>query len=104
MKKIISIFAITALLVTGTAFTYAQKHVETKKFTTGEWFDVRFENDCSSDVKRRIEDSGSASEGTLYKKSTQSHSLRKGYKVYVDGKLFLEAAESDGGKTYVVCK
>jgi hypothetical protein len=55
-------------------------------------------------VKLRIEADGSASEGTLNKNSTESHPLRKGYKVYVDGTLFLTADESDGGKTYVVCK
>ncbi len=104
MKKILSIIAIAAICATGTAFTFAQKHVETKKHAASEWFDVRFQNDCSSDVKLRIEANGSASEGTLYKKSTESHPLREGYKVYVDGKLFLTASESDGGKTYVVCK
>jgi hypothetical protein len=48
MKKIISIVAIAALFVTGTAFTAkstSQKHIAVIH-STGDYFDVRFENDC----------------------------------------------------------
>lgn len=106
MKKLLIALTATALLFTGAAFTSsAAAETRAASFSGSKgYFDVRFENKCSSDVKLRIEAFGSASEGTLYKKSYESHPVQAGYKIYVDGKFFREMKEEDAGKTFVVCE
>jgi hypothetical protein len=106
MKKLLIALTATALLFTGAAFVgnpTAEARVASFSGPKS-YFDVRFENKCSNDVKLRIEAFGSASEGTLYKKSYESHPGQAGYKIYVDGKFFREMKEEDAGKTFVVCE
>lgn len=105
MKKLLLAIAAAGIMAAGTAFVYTPA-AEARTISYSEskgYFDVRFENKCSSDVKLRIEAFGSASEGTLYKNSSESHPVQAGYKIYVDGKFFREMKSEDAGKTFVVC-
>lgn len=103
MKKLLFISAIAIGLVGTSAFTYSTFKAPVEKSESAGYFDVRFQNKCSHDVKLRIEAFGSASEGSLYKSSTETKPVQAGYKIYVDGEFFRKMEDGDAGKTFVVC-
>lgn len=103
MKKILIACSLAVAVITGSAFTYSTWKAPVEKNDSTGYFDVRFENKCSHDVKLRIEAFGSASEGTLNKNSYETKPVQPGYKIYVDGQFFRKMEDGDGGKTFVVC-
>lgn len=104
MKKLFFIAAMVVAVAATSAFTYSTFKAPVEKSESAGYFDVRFQNKCSHDVKLRIEASGSASEGTLYKNATETKPVQPGYKIYVDGKFFRKMEDGDSGKTFVVCE
>jgi hypothetical protein len=103
MKKLLLIVAVVGISIATTAFTYSTFKAPVEKSESSGYFDVRFQNKCSNDVKLRIEAFGSASEGTLYKGSTEQKPVQAGYKIYVNGEFFRKMEDADAGKTFVVC-
>ena len=67
------------------------------------YFDIYLKNNCSKAVEVRVRADGSSSVSSYSTSEKHKVSVKEGYEVYVDGKLFLKLKESDSGKEINLC-
>jgi hypothetical protein len=67
------------------------------------YFDIYLKNNCSKTVEVRVRADGSSSVSSYNTSEKHKVSVKEGYEVYVDGKLFLKLKESDSGKEINLC-
>jgi hypothetical protein len=103
MNRFMIITAVTAV-VNFIDFNTPRQHLSNVESVSYEYFDIRFENKCSADIKLRIEATGSASEATVYKNSYETKPVQPGNKIFVNGKFLVEITSGHKGKSLTICQ